>query len=189
MSGAGSTAMTTAQPAFALRPGEYSSAAFARLRAIVPELRRTIAGVTYLVNPTSADAAAYELGTAHELLDSRHGTRRPTTSRAAIASQAGADESFSASYSHLVADELIDERAASTSALLTAVADRFIRWGDMSAVTGKATIHPTPALEIADVITITDTRLGVTGPRRIRAIEIKREAPDVWTETLELSDV
>lgn len=188
--GSPSTPMSTAQPGMALRPGERSAEVFARLQRMAPELTRAVNGVTYLVNPQSSDASVYTLGEDHALLESRHGTRIPKVSRAVVVSQTGIDERFSASFGHIAADEVLDERAGSSSALLTAIADAAVRHGDMSATTGEAVIYPTPALQIGDVVTIDDVHTGVSGDRRIRAITIERDvARKRWRETLELSGV
>lgn len=190
LTNAGSTPMTTATPAFALRPGETGLAVMRRLLAMVPEIPHHLLGAVRLTNPTAADATDYELGTTHEILDSRLTTRRPDATRTTIASQTGIDERFSSSYAHLGVDVLVSDRAASTSALLTAIGDRYVRHGDMSAFGGWVEIHTHPGLEVADVVSIVDARAGVTGTRRIRGILLERDARrSVWRERLTLSGV
>lgn len=184
--GASSTVMSTAQPPFTLRPGERSSTALDRLIATVPELAYNSTGRIALTDPTGAETPAYTLGTDHEILNSTHTVNRPKTTRALATSKTGFDEVTSSSYGHLVADAVVDDQAGSSAALLTAIATRFTRHGDMSAAAGWVEIHPHPGLQISDVVQIEDTRAGISGPRRIRGVAVRYDGLQ-WIERLTLS--
>lgn len=177
---AGSTTMTTAQPALVLAPRETAAAATRRLLALVPEIPHHLLGGLRLTNPLATDAPAYAaLGDTHAILSRRYTTRTPAVNRALVASPAGVDERFDADLVALVGAReaaSVDDRALATATLLTAAGDALLREGALSRHAGHIAFAPHPGLEVADVVTLTDPLLPGPTPRRIAALHLRYRA-------------
>lgn len=186
-----STPMSTAQPALAVRPAESAAPALARILSLVPEVpHANIDGSLRLWNPSASDASSYTIGVAHPILSAKYSTVRPPFARSTVFSSTGVDDAIDTTeaLAQQPGEEVFNTPAASSSALLTAIAAARVRKATMQTRSGYVDIRPHPGLQVSDIVTITDTRRGLSADRRIAGVRIRWEPrTSTYTQRLELS--
>jgi hypothetical protein len=171
-----STVVTSFSPAFTIQPAESGKAAVSRLLAMVPDVLLISGYHGYLVNPTTAQATAYEYGVEHAVLAGRYGSRFAPLNRVQVFGQDLMVEDFNWTSVADVYDRLhqVHDRNLTSTAAAQDRADALLRHGDMQTSDDEVLAPVNCGQELYDVVEVTDPRAGLSAARRrVQAMSLR----------------
>ncbi|HVP05997.1 MAG TPA: hypothetical protein VMT90_10005 [Dehalococcoidia bacterium] len=171
-----SSDVTGLTPAFTVQPGESALTAVRRLLATVPDVIVMWRESATLTEPLASQAASFAYGTDYRILGGRYADAAPAANRAQAFGQGVFAESFDWPSIGLAFDRL-EKDADRNLTTLTQVQDRAdatLRRALRGAQSGEITVPVNCALELWDVIEVTDPLAGLSAAkRRVAGIEMR----------------
>jgi hypothetical protein len=176
-----SSEVSNLQPAFVIQPGESALNAVRRLLAMLPDvilLRRESA---ILTEPLASQAAAFAYGNDYRILTGRYADASPESNRAQAFGLNVFAEAFdwpSVGTESDRLDQAIDRNLA-TATQAQDRADALLRQALLATATAEITSPVNCALELWDVIEVTDVLAGLSAAKkRVAGIELRYSTAD-----------
>ncbi len=166
--------ITAFYPDFTLQPGDNGKAAIKQLLSYVPDVLFLEGSTAYLVNPLSADAAAYSYGTDHVILEGRYGSGAWRKNRIAMEGYDPAAaapvivESYQWDEIYKMADRLerIDDLNIRSAAEAGSCGAARLREEEIAASNGYILSPVNCGQQLYDAIAITDLIAGLAAVKR-----------------------
>lgn len=188
-----SSEVTSLAPSFVVQPGESGLTAVRRLLAMVPDVVRMWRETAILTEPLAPEPAAFGYGTDYRVLSGRYADVAAGANRAQAFGQGVFAESFDWPAVALTYDRLTQavDRDLVTAAQVQDRAACALRAAQLGTQTGRMAAPVNCALELWDVIEVTDALAGLSAERRrVTGIETRysRRRRAEYRQTLTLSE-
>jgi len=173
-----SSASQNLYPDFTIQPGTRGDAALRRILSFIPDALIFDGNEAYVKDPRDDEASSYSYGTAHVILQGSYASHITLSRSRAIGRDAEdariVEDSFDWPNLELGIDNVeqsYDPNLQST-ARAQERADAILRKASLRAERGNLVVPVNCGQELYDVITITDTRCGISA-KKYRVLDIK----------------
>jgi hypothetical protein len=164
-------------PDFTLPPGTSGDSALRRILSFIPDSLVFTGNEAYLKDPRADEASCYTYGTTHIILQGEYRQAVPLTRARAIGRDAAdariVEDAIDWTNLQLGIDIFNQDYDPNLQTATRAQerADAILRKGSLRAERGNLVIPPNVGQELYDVITVTDTRRGITS-KKYRVMDI-----------------
>ncbi len=154
-------------PAFTVQPGENALTALRRLLAMLRDVLFVRGEFVYLKDPLASEASVYSYGGDHALRSGRY-ANAVESNRVQVFGQSIFGEGFDWPTLDQRGDRLTQVLDANltTATQVENRAEAFLRHAGIDSATGEITIAPNVALEMWDVVDVTDAGAGLVAAKR-----------------------
>jgi len=166
----------TLSPAFTVHPSESLGAAVRRLLAMIPDSLHFQYTTAVLTERLAADAAAYTLGSGHAILQLEDGLDTAPYNRVQVYGAGAYGEDFNWTEVDTIYDNLLQIKDLNISSAANAAtrAAAELRRSLLITSRGALTVPPICGLELYDVLTLNEPRLGLANVnRRVAAFALR----------------